>query len=155
MLMGRFANFKYYVSISLLAYGGYFYYIAKDSDAQRYRVSLSRRVSRFTGYVTSMPLPPGLRMGLYRAFGSVYGVKFDEMLVENLNDFRTFNQFFTRELKPSARTIDDTTNNSTLSSPCDGKVLSYGEVDTLAATMDCIKGNNYRVDEFLFGYQTK
>ena len=44
-----------------------------------------------TGYLTSMPLPPYLRTLFYRGFGSVYGVKFDEILVENLNDFRTFN----------------------------------------------------------------
>ena len=48
--------------------------------------------------------------------------------------------------------IDDEADGSTLVSPCDGKVLSYGEINTLEATMDCIKGHKYRVDEFLFGY---
>ena len=101
-----------------------------------------------------MPLPPYLRVGIYRAFGSVYGVNFDEILVENLNSFRTFNQFFTRELKKGARGIDDPEDGSTLCSPCDGRVLSFGEVDSLDSTMDCIKGHKYRLDEFLFGYQT-
>jgi phosphatidylserine decarboxylase precursor len=32
-------------------------------------------------------------------------------------------------------------------------VLSFGEVDSLRSTMDCIKGHTYRVDEFLFGYK--
>ena len=37
--------------------------------------------------------------------------------------------------------------------PCDGRVLSFGTVDSDMCTMDCIKGNAYRVDEFLFGYK--
>ena len=46
-------------------------------------------------------------------------------------------------------------DSATLVSPCDGKVLSIGEVDTDSTTMECIKGNAYPVDEFLFGYTTK
>mmetsp|Transcript_37568 Transcript_37568/g.49436 ORF Transcript_37568/g.49436 Transcript_37568/m.49436 type:complete len:211 (-) Transcript_37568:613-1245(-) len=102
-----------------------------------------------------MPLPPYLRVAIYKAFGTLYGVNFDEMRTENLNDFRTFNQFFTRELKEDARPISEPNDALSLVSPCDGKVLSYGEIDALNSTMDCIKGHTYRVDEFLFGYQSK
>ena len=121
----------------------------------KYRVSVTRRVSRITGYMASMPLPPGLRVLIYKAFGSIYGINYDEIQVESLNSFRTFNSFFTRELKEGARVIDTPEDPSNLVSPCDGKVLSFGEVDTLASTMDCIKGQTYRVDEFLFGYQSR
>ena len=51
-----------------------------------------------------MPLPPYLREYIYRAFGFLYGVNFNE-IAEPLNSFRTFNQFFTRELIPDARKI--------------------------------------------------
>ena len=44
-------------------------------------------------------------------------------------------------------------DTKTLCSPCDGKVLSFGDVDSLKSTMDCIKGHTYRLDEFLFGYK--
>jgi len=44
-----------------------------------------------TGYFTSTPLPPYLRKYLYLGFGKMYGVNFDDMLVEDLNQFRTFN----------------------------------------------------------------
>lgn len=101
-----------------------------------------------------MPLPPYLRSLIYRGFGTFYGVNFNEIAVENLNDFRTFNQFFTRQLKDDARTIDTPDDAFSLVSPCDGRVLSYGEVDSMSSTMDCIKGHSYRVDEFLFGYQS-
>ena len=120
----------------------------------KYRVSWTRRISRFTGYATSFPLPPGLRVLAYKAFGGIYGVNYSEMKVEELNAFRNFNQFFTRELKDGVRPIDTPQDASSLVSPADGKVLSYGEVDSLAATMDCIKGHSYRLDEFLFGYQS-
>jgi phosphatidylserine decarboxylase len=39
----------------------------------------------------SMPLPPHLRVLIFKAFGMVYGVNFDEIKVDNLNKFRTFN----------------------------------------------------------------
>lgn len=75
------------------------------------------------------------------------------MKADDLNSFRTFNQFFTRELKDGARTISNEGDNTTMCSPCDGKVLSFGMVDSLKTTMDCIKGHTYRLDEFLFGYK--
>lgn len=102
-----------------------------------------------------MPLPPYLRKYIYLGFGKLYGVQFDDILVDDINKFRTFNQFFTRELKPDARTIDEPSDNSTMCSPCDGKILSFGTVNTLNCTIDCIKGNDYRLDEFLFGFKTE
>ena len=53
-----------------------------------------------------------------------------EILVEDVNEFRTFNQFFTRELKDGARVVDSPTDLNSLVSPCDGKILSIGELDT-------------------------
>jgi phosphatidylserine decarboxylase len=39
-------------------------------------------------------------------------------------------------------------------SPCDGKIASHGKVDTVNCTIDCVKGHDYRLDEFLLGYKT-
>lgn len=103
----------------------------------------------------STPLPPYLRGWMYRAFGWVYGVNFEEILADDINSFRTFNQFFTREIKEDARPIDSELDPETLVSPCDGKVLSFGTVDAERYTMDCIKGHSYSMDEFLFGYREK
>lgn len=117
-------------------------------------LSLSRMVSKLTGIFCETPLPPYFRAALYKAFGTVYKVKFHEASIENLNDFRTFNEFFTRTLKPEARPISDKHGNNSLVSPADGTVLSFGEVNAKDSTLECIKGNNYRLDEFLFGCQT-
>ena len=48
-------------------------------------MSITRNISRMTGRLTSMPLPPGLRGAIYRGFGSLYGVNFDEILVDDVN----------------------------------------------------------------------
>ena len=39
-------------------------------------------------------------------------------------------------------------------SPVDGKILRHGDVNSLNCTIDCIKGHDYRLDEFLFGFKT-
>lgn len=90
---------------------------------------------------------------MYKGFGWIYGVNFDEIKVEDLNNFRTFNKFFTRELKEGSRKIDNEHDPLTLCSPCDGRVLSHGFVNNLTSCIDCIKGHNYQLDEFLFGYK--
>lgn len=55
-------------------------------------------MSRGVGYLCNMPLPPYLRQYFYLAFGKVQGINFDEILIKDLNEFRTFNDFFTREI---------------------------------------------------------
>jgi phosphatidylserine decarboxylase len=84
-------------------------------------------------------------------FGKLYGVNFDEILTEDLNDFATFNEFFTRELKHGARPIDDPLNGYTLCCPCDGTVLSNGDINKNNYTVTCVKGRDYKLDEFIFG----
>jgi phosphatidylserine decarboxylase len=84
----------------------------------------------------------------------MYGVNWAE-IKEPLNSFRTFNQFFTRELVDNARPIDKEHDLYSLCSPCDGRILSFGDVDSKQSTVDCVKGANYRVDEFLFGHKVE
>ena len=116
--------------------------------------SVSRTVSKLTGIFCNTTLPPYFRAALYKAFGTMYNVKFHEARVANLNDFTSFNAFFTRKIKPECRPISDVNNPNSLVSPCDGTVLSLGEVNAKDSTLECIKGNNYRLDEFLFGCQS-
>lgn len=136
----------------MVCYLGYFFVLARQQDRTKLRFAPTRFVSRMTGRLCNTPLPPYLRVYLYKAFGYMYGVNFDE-IDKPLNSFRTFNKFFTRELVGGARPITDPQNIYTLCSPCDGKILSWGDVDSTNSTIDCVKGNDYRLDEFLFGYQ--
>jgi phosphatidylserine decarboxylase len=104
-----------------------------------------------TGFMCSLRIPVFLRPYVYGSFGKFYGVNFDEMKHEDLRYYETFNKFFTRELKEGARKIVSPKDPTTITSPCDGRVLSFGEIDTLDSTIDCVKGRSYRLDEFMLG----
>lgn len=42
---------------------------------------------------------------------------------------------------------------TSLCSPCDGTVFSFGECSTKYSTIDCVKGRSYRLDEFMLGFK--
>lgn len=87
----RLMNFKYFVGVTMMFNSYFLFSLLKQKPQHRHRLSVTRRVSRITGYLTSMTLPPKLRVGIYKAFGSAYGVNFDEIAVDDLNSFKTFN----------------------------------------------------------------
>ena len=64
----------------------------------------------------------------------------------NPADYKTFNEFFIRKLKPELRPVSK--DPATLISPCDGTILQYGDIE--AGTMLQAKGMTYTVKE-LFG----
>lgn len=74
---------------------------------------------------------------VYTTFANQYSANLDEIKYE-LKSFRSFWDFFTRELKPDAWTISEPDNLSSVISPCDGKIFSYGEVKE--GTMLVVKG---------------
>jgi phosphatidylserine decarboxylase len=75
------------------------------------------------------------------------------MRESDLRTFESFNKFFTRELKDGVRSITKVEDATSISSPCDGRVLTCGEVSTHDSTIDCVKGRSYRLDEFLLGHK--
>src|SRR5210317_1412028 len=77
--------------------------------------------------------------------GSMVGVAWEEAKIENISEFETFNDFFTRELKPDARQIDP--DPLAFVSPSDGKISQSGRI-----TNDRIlqaKGQHYSVRTLL------
>lgn len=103
---------------------------------------LSRLMHRFTR----------LRIGfIYRPFTrwfiKQFKVNLGEALHTDLNHYRSFNEFFTRELKPDARSIVSEKNE--LACPVDGMVSQAGEIkgDTLFQA----KGHEYSLQELLGG----
>jgi phosphatidylserine decarboxylase len=69
----------------------------------------------------------------------------------DLKFYESFNKFFTRELKEGVREISKVDDVTSMCSPCDGRVLTCGEISTCDATIDCVKGRSYRLDEFMLG----
>ena len=70
-----------------------------------------------------------------------YNINMDEAQHQ---DYETFNDFFTRKLKKSARPID--TSSTVVVSPADGKVLAYANVEN---SDFIIKGHKFNVFTFL------
>ena len=62
----------------------------------------------------------------------------------NMYDFRSYNDFFTRTIRPGKRPAD--TDHSHLISPCDSKLTAYRISDS---SIFCIKNSMYRVSDLL------
>lgn len=135
-------------------YGIYSVYKAlKKYKSIKYTVSITRIVSRMTGYMCAMWLPKPMRYLMYGSFARVYGINMKEVEVEDFGHYETFTKFFTRRLKKDARPIQEPENKKTMCSPCDGRVLTCGKINSQYSTIDCVKGRSYRLDEFMLGYQ--
>lgn len=101
----------------------------------------------------SLWVPKPLRYLMYGSFAKVYGINMDEVEISDFGHYETFTLFFTRRLKKDARPIHEPENKKTMCSPCDGRVLTCGKINSQYSTIDCVKGRSYRLDEFMLGYQ--
>lgn len=84
---------------------------------------------------------------LISAFIKAYGINMNEAKLKKASDFDTFNDFFTRELDESARTIDP--NNNTLCYPVDGAISQQGDI--VEGKLIQAKGFNYSLTALLGG----
>lgn len=88
---------------------------------------------------------PWLKNALIRGFIRVFGVDLAEVGQEAPHDFRTFNDFFTRELAPGARPVD--TADDAIISPVDGTVSAAAAIDE--NRMFQAKGIDYTLEDLL------
>ena len=130
----------------------FLYKLLKKFKQFRFVISITRTQSRMTGYFCKLYVPRCLRRPYYGLFSMVYGVKIEEAERDRYEDYVNFTDFFTRTLKPDARVIEEKDNINSISSPCDGRILTIGKVNASDSTIDCVKGRSYRLDEFLLGY---
>ena len=128
-----------------------FYKMLKKYDDLKYVVSITRNVSRMTGFMCSLWLPKPLRYVFYGGFAKFYGINMEEVEEPDFGHYETFTKFFTRNLKEGVRTVSEPKNAKSMCSPCDGKVLTCGKINSEYSTIDCVKGRSYRLDEFMLG----
>ena len=100
-------------------------------------------LSRLTYWATRRRLP--FNRHLIRAFIKFFNVDMDDAVLENIAAYETFNQFFTRELKPQARPVDH--HPEVIVSPCDGKISMRGDIDS--NTLLQAKGRSFSLNELL------
>ncbi|MCU4674842.1 archaetidylserine decarboxylase [Catenovulum sp. 2E275] len=82
-----------------------------------------------------------------KQFARAFNIDLSEAQIENFAEFKSFNEFFTRALKPDARPIDFTEN--VLVSPVDGEVSQAAKInqDSLIQA----KGHDYSLTTLLGG----
>lgn len=115
--------------------------------------ALSQFVSKFTHCENVT-----LKNFLIRQIATRYGVVWEESITQDLNAFKSFNEFFTRELKASARSL--TTEKNAIASPADGVVSQAGKIEngdifqakgkSFTAT-DLLGGDAARAEKFNYG----
>jgi phosphatidylserine decarboxylase len=88
---------------------------------------------------------PWLKNALIRAFIQQFKVDLTDAVVQNPEDFKSFNAFFTRQLKPNTRPIDP--NLSHFVSPADGLISHFGT--TSEGRLIQAKGQHYSVKHLL------
>lgn len=100
-------------------------------------------LSRLAGSIASSETP-WLRDALIRRFVAAYGVDLSQA-ARGIGEFASFNDFFTRELKPGARPLAD--EERFILSPADGAVSQLGPVS--GGRIIQAKGRDYSVAEIL------
>ncbi|WP_114521381.1 archaetidylserine decarboxylase [Altererythrobacter sp. ZODW24] len=102
-------------------------------------------LSRGTGSLASSE-SPWLKNLLIRRFIAAYDVQMDEAL-RPASEYRSFNDFFTRALKPGARPLADA--STSILCPADGAVSQLGKIEDGRIVQ--AKGQSYTAAELLGG----
>lgn len=105
-------------------------------------------ISRIVYYFTR--LEGRLVQPAIRRFSALFNVNMQEAKIKNINEFKTFNAFFTRELVDSARPIAE--GDNILCCPVDGTISQVGSIHN-----GCIiqaKKHDYTVQALLGGDAT-
>ena len=106
-------------------------------------------LTRFAGRAAASRRP-WLRDRLIRRFVAAYDVNMEEA-ARSIDQFESFNDFFTRELKPGARPLADA--NAHVLSPADGEISQLGRIEE--DRLFQAKGHHYRIAELLGGDATE
>lgn len=103
-------------------------------------------VSRLVGRIANSRTP-WVKNTFMQYFINHFNVDMSEAEQENFREYATFNDFFTRALKPGAREICSEKNS--IASPADGAVSELGPIE-LGSIMQA-KGQSYSLAELLAG----
>jgi phosphatidylserine decarboxylase precursor len=71
----------------------------------------------------------------------------NECLKPDLDSYKTFNEFFSRKLKPTARPLEGGTNNDIIVSMADSRLIVFNNISNAKDLW--IKGNGFTIDKLL------
>lgn len=83
-------------------------------------------VSRILGKLAEYPFPSPLLQSLIQVYAQIFQVNLNEVK-RPLSEMKTFDEFFSRQLKTESRPIDQTEN--AVVSPVDGTIAAVGKID--------------------------
>jgi phosphatidylserine decarboxylase len=115
---------------------------ATFAAAQLVRALPRLQLSRMVGRLCEQSLPAPVSRALTGAYARIYGIDLGEAAPQS-GPYPTFDAFFTRQLRPGARLVDD----SPVVSPADGQLEATGSV-ARSSTLE-VKGKPYEVGELL------
>ncbi|WP_323842062.1 MULTISPECIES: archaetidylserine decarboxylase [unclassified Moraxella] len=92
---------------------------------------------------------PYIKKTFIHAFAKAYDIDLAEYKRDNLDDYDSFNDFFTRELKDGMRPIDDSTDG--VACPADGKISQIGTIHQ--GQLLQAKGYDYDVGQLLADFE--
>ena len=99
-------------------------------------------VSRITYWATRQPsflVPYAIKK-----FITFFNVDMRDAQVEDIHEFKTFNEFFTRTLKDDVRPID--ADSDSIVCPCDGTISMHGSIDE--NTLIQAKNKYFSIEDF-------
>ena len=105
----------------------------------------SPALSRVTGRLSELRLPPVVLRRLLRAYVRAYGVDMDEARLP-LESYPTFNAFFTRRLREGCRPV--CAEPGVVTAPCDARLSSIGKVPA-DGRLEAVKGRDYSIEALL------
>jgi phosphatidylserine decarboxylase len=82
-------------------------------------------ITRLAGALANQELPPALLQNFIRFYNRVYKVDLTESQ-GNSEDYKTFNEFFKRDIDFSKRKVNR--SSGTITSPVDGKIIRMGAI---------------------------
>lgn len=83
-------------------------------------------ISRLLGVLSNLQFPSPILISFIHLYSSIYKIQLSDLKVP-ADSMKTFNEFFTRELKPELRPIDATPNG--VVSPVDGTIAEFGNIE--------------------------
>lgn len=92
--------------------------------------------------MADLTVPQSLRVSFFSRFAQFYEINLEEVKLE-LTEFRSFRDFFIRELKEGARPQMHDGREDALTSPCDGLIVKAEEVKE--GKIEAVKGKAYTV----------
>jgi phosphatidylserine decarboxylase len=118
--------------------------VASFAAVQILRALPRTRVSRAVGRLCDAPLPPRLSRAVVRLYVRAYGIDLGECQPRE-HAYESFDQFFTRELRPGLRAI--CSNAKEVASPADGTIEAIGPVDHEGTLL--VKKQRYTVADLI------